>query len=200
MNFFIEKFIHAISSDFTANINSIIGTIIAIIGILIGGKKVTDFISAFKKKKFDAAFGYYINFETYIKRVLFLIRSDNNTPQHIIYQLSANEDLRKNETHKNNLVSKLEKLATEFLSYLSTANEQVPATKGIAEFKEWNENYSTLIEYLNWFSTIDEIYNPSLDSEEKVNQFFDKIIKVFSYFEEKIHTQKELMFREINNK
>ena len=150
---------------------------------MLGGINVPDTSSYLEKLKLNANFGFYINMGTFIKRLRFLIETDN-MPLATIYQLSPNERLRNSSgVPGQKFAEKLKVLSAEFLTYLSTAHEQIPAVKTIIEFNDWNACYYKLVDYLNWFSAINDMYIPKLKDEEGIRLFYSELNNILTYFE-----------------
>ncbi len=196
----MNHFARLIGSDFTGNIIDLIGIIIAIIGLKIGVNKVTDFIESFNNKKFDALFGYYTNLRTYIKQLRHLTVNNNNAPLGTIYKLSPVEKLRESGQPGHVFDDKLKSLSSDILQYLSTAHEQIPAINTHQEFEVWDKKFIALVDMLNWFSTINESYIPSLTSEEEIKKYSQEIVDVFEYFENMMKLESDNLSIKITRK
>jgi len=150
---------------------------------MLGVINVLDTSSYFDKLRLNANYGFYVNMGTFIKRLRFLIGTDN-MPLATIYQLSPNEKLRDSSgIPGQKFAEKLKVLSKEFLSYLSTAHEQIPAVRTTVEFNRWNDCYYRLIDYLNWFSAINDMFIPQLKDEEGVISFYSELNDTLTYFE-----------------
>ena len=135
-----------------------------------------------------------MNLFTFIKRMRYLIGTSEK-PFATIYQLSSNDDMRSSGGVPGQIFpNKIKELSEEFLKYLSTAHEQIPAVKTLEEFQEWRTYYDSLIRYLNWFSTIGNMYLPKLESEQEIKVFYDDLIAVLNYFENRIDLEISLFF------
>ena len=189
--------IEIIGSEFVSNINSIAGTLVGICAIVVGCVKTSDFFSNFKKKKQNAYFGFYVNMETFIQQMRYLIESNTGAPLATIYYLSPNDELRESgNIPGKNLIIKIEKLSLDFLNYLSTSHEQIPVVNNAEEMDVWNKNYTKLIGYLNMFSSIGVTFVPNLNNDDDINKLIGDIINVFDYFDDLIKVERKRIFEE----
>lgn len=194
----MDIFICAVSSDFFANMISVIELIVAVIALEAGGKKVAEWIAEFRKRRTEAAFGYYMNLVYFIMRMKPLIFNDAGSPLKTLYCLSPSSEFRKEaEILNKGIKKKLSDIACECLQYLSSNNNQIPPFKEYDKRKEWKDSLDRLVRYLNQFYLIeDEIYLPQLDSTNGLNDYYNKLEQLFKYFEDTVTTVTDEIFRQ----
>lgn len=197
INTVFEWIFCAISSDFFANIISAFELIVAIIAIRVGGKKVSEWITEFRERRTEAAFGYYMNLVYFIKRMKPLIFSDDGQALKTLYRLSATPDIRKDvDSSSMALGKKLSNIASECLQYLSSNNNQIPPFENYVERREWKASLNTLVNYLNQFYLIDnDIHLPQLDDIDGITNYYGKLCDLFKYFEDTVEKVTDDIFR-----
>lgn len=194
----IELFKSYIAGDLFANIISACGLIVAIYTLVIGGKKVSDLLSEYNKKRNSALFGFYANMNLFITRLRMLTSDSDNKPFGVYYLLSPNESLRNTYQGFKNLGKKLSDLSYEFLKYLSSSPKQIPPATSLEEWKEWQKDIKELVEYLNCFYTIgSEVYYPDLKDENAVADYHGKLQTLLNKIETIISNQYIIFFSDI---
>lgn len=189
--------LNAISSDFYANIVASIELIIATTAIIIGGKKVSELIMEYQKKRLEATFGFYVNLGYFVKRIRPLISSDDNSPLKILYLLSPNEELN-NVQGYDILGEKLSIVSQECLQYLSSKADQIPPARSEEERVAWKKTLDDFVIYLNNFFLIGSgIYLPNLGTEEKIYMYYKDIMSVLNKIENKIESETKKCFNQI---
>lgn len=194
----MDIIICAVSSDFFANMISVIELIVAVIALEAGGKKVSEWVAEFRSRRTEAAFGYYMNLVYFIMRMRPLIFNDDGCPLKTLYHLSPSTDFRKEaETLNAGIVEKLSNIAYECLQYLSSNNNQIPPFKEYNKRKKWKDSLKCLVGYLNQFYLIENgIYLPRLDTADGINKYYNELKELFMYFEDTIATVTDEIFRQ----
>ncbi|MBP3457736.1 MAG: hypothetical protein J6K58_00825 [Lachnospiraceae bacterium] len=168
-----------IASDFMANSISLFSLVVAIIAILIGGKKVSEVLLEYKRKRREAVFGYHINLKKYILRLKRLVSDNRCKPMESLYLFSSNEEIRKKGAGYESLGIQLSNLAQKFLDYLSTESNQIPACMKNCKIEEWDILIDKLVHFLVDFLLFEtRSYLPEFDTEENVDKYHDKLVEV----------------------
>jgi hypothetical protein len=116
-----------------------------------------------RTKRIDANFGYYTIIRLYIKRLKKLTsNTDGGVLKETIYALSPNKNLR--DQAIKGLACELKKTSDSFLSYLSSESNQCPPK----EKKEWNNNMTTLMDFLMDYSLIGYVFPPAYNEENDI--------------------------------
>lgn len=189
-----------VKSECFANVISLLELVIAIIALIIGGRKVSELFEEFAKRKREAIFGYYTNINHYIKRIVPLISDNNEKHLGTLFLLSANEDLRKANSGLNIIGKKLSMVANECLQYLSAESMQVPIANTNEERLEWKAKIDNLIDILNQFFLIgSEIYIPSLSDEKAVELHYEEVKKLLDNIQESIENETNIFFNMVES-
>ena len=189
--------VNFISSDFYANIIATLEFAAAIIAIYIGGIKVSELITEYKRKRKEAIFGFYINLGYFIKRIRPLIASDDDCPLKTLYLLSYT---LKNVEGYDKLGEKLSTVSYECLQYLSSKADQIPPASNEAERILWKKTLDSFVNYLNQFYLIGSgVYLPNLEDEESIQTYYQEIKLVLDEIENKVETETKNFFQEMDN-
>lgn len=177
-----------LSSDLYSNIISTLELVVAIITIIIGGKKVLELISEYKKKQREAVFGFYVNLGYFIKRIKPLVFSDDGSPLQTLYILSPNEDL--NSMSEGSLYQKLSNVAFECLQYMSSKADQIPPVNNLAEWIAWKGILDSFVDYLNQFYLMgSDNYLPGLNSEEDIIEYCEQFKVILDQIDQRIEQE-----------
>ena len=191
---FLSELSQFIESDFYSNIVSTFELLVAIIALIIGGKKVYEIITDYKKKQRDAVFGYYVNLECFINRIIPLIISDDGKPLRTLYILSPNNELN-SKTVNEDLYDKLSSVSLECLHYLSVASGQIPPAMNYSEWVIWKTTLKELVDCLTQFSLVkSDNHLPGLESEEGIMEYYKTINKTFTKIMRMIDVQTKKFF------
>lgn len=179
----------SVGSDFYANITATINSIVAVIAILIGGKKVSEFIIEYKRKRMEAIFGFYTNLGFFIKRIRPLIAADDDTPLETLNLLSPTDELKNIEGY-DILAEKLSAVSYECLQYLSSKADQIPPAHNEDERNLWKKNLDIFVNYLNQFYLIGSgISLPNLEDKEDIKIYYQGIKQVLDQIEKKVEDE-----------
>ena len=185
----ITWFVDSVGSDFYANITATIELIVAVIAILIGGEKVSEIITEYKRKRMEAIFGFYTNLGFFIKRIRPLIAADDDTPLETLNLLSPTDELKNIEGY-NILAEKLSAVSYECLQYLSSKADQIPPTHNENERNLWKNNLDMFVNYLNQFYLIGSgISLPNLEDKEDIKIYYQEIKQVLDQIEKKVEEE-----------
>lgn len=182
-----------VGSDFYANTISTIELFVAIITIVIGGKKVNELLVEYKRKRVEATFGFYTNLGYFVKRIRPLISTDDKKPLNTFNLLSPNESIR--EKGYQELGKKIRQVSFECLQYLSSKSNQVPPANNNTERKEWKENIDAFVVYLNQFYLIGSgVFLPNLSTDDGILNYYKGISGVLDYIEKKVEDETSQLF------
>jgi len=177
-----------LSSDLYSNIISTLELVVAIITIIIGGKKVLELISEYKKKQREAVFGFYVNLGYFIKRIKPLVFSDDGSPLQTLYILSPNEEL--NGMCEESLYQKLSNVAFECLQYMSSKADQIPPVNNLSEWIAWKGILDSFVDYLNQFYLMgSDNYLPGLNSEEDIIEYCEQFENILDQIDQRIEQE-----------
>lgn len=181
--------VDSVGSDFYANITATIELIVAVIALLIGGEKVSEFITEYKRKRMEAIFGFYTNLGFFIKRIRPLIAADDDTPLETLYLLSPTDELKSIKGY-DILAEKLSAVSYECLQYLSSKADQIPPAHNKDERNLWKKNLDIFVNYLNQFYLIGSgISLPNLEDEKGIEIYYQGIKLVFDQIEKKVEDE-----------
>lgn len=187
-----------VGSDFFANLISLLELILAIVTIIIGGEKVKEFIQEYKRKRVSATFGFYVNLGYFIKRLRPLIVNDSGKPMKTLYLLSPSDEIQKQAKGFEQLGNKLSTVAYECLQYLSTEANQVPPSDYNVERAVWKNEIDVFVDYLNQFYLIGSgIHLPTLESEDGVISYCNKILSILDNIERKANKAREDFYQDM---
>lgn len=174
---FIDSIVESMSSDFFANIISLFEFICTLLALLIGVEKVSELLREHNKMKRQAIFSYHINLKIYIRRIKKLLSDSQNYPLKTLYFFSPIDDIRSEGQGYERLVEDLYDLSKDFLSYLSSKSDQIPAAES-NKIKQWNGLIETLVDYLTDFTLYKSgAYIPTLRNHEGIKLYHDNVLK-----------------------
>lgn len=184
----LESIIRIGGSEFTANLIAVAALTTAIVALVKGGTKVSNIWQEHMRSKREAVFGYYMNLDCFLKRMLSLLEDNSHGHLGTLYSLSPDLRVRTAGSGMSGLAEKLALVAQEMLQYLSVQKNQIPSGANAEERRKWRENINELVGYLNKFVLIHEgVYNPGFTSREAVDSYFNR----FFVLAEKIHDRIE---------
>lgn len=188
---------NSIGSDFYANIIATLELAVAIIAIYVGGVKVSELFTEYRRKRKEAIFGFYVNLGYYIKRIRPLIASDDDYPLKTLYLLSYT---LKDVKGYDKLGEKLSTVSYECLQYLSSKADQIPPASNEDERILWKKNLDLFVNYLNQFYLIGSgVFLPNLNDKESIQKYYKEIKQVLDEIENKVETETQNFFQEMEN-
>lgn len=183
---------NAIESTLFSNSISFFSFILAAFTLIAGGKKVSEFLVEYKKRKDKAVFCFHSNMEVYILRLKRLIKDSDGNMSNAFFLFSAEEELKKKGNGYVESIKKLSAVSESFLDFLSNSDEQIPPVDAPEELTKWYDELGKLIGYLNDFQLHDlGGCIPNMDTEERAKEYFDKIISTLDYLHTNIKAAKE---------
>lgn len=195
-----ESYNNIIGNDCFANTISLLELIIAIIALFVGGKKVSELLEEFAKRRREAIFGYYTNLNYFIKRIIALISDNNNNHLGTLYLLSIDEPLREENNGLNVLGDKLSQVANECLHYLSVQSSQIPPANTDQERINWKKKIDNLVDILNQFCFIgSKIYIPNLLNRDSVDNYYNDVKNLLCEIQTDIEKETSDFFHDIEN-
>ena len=175
----LETIFEFISTDYFSNVISFLGLVVTLMTIYIGGNKVSEFYEEYKKKQYNALFGYYTNLKYYILRLKKVTTTSSNVPLGCVYLLSSNESVKNLGNGCESVAQKLSLLSQEILSYLCNHPEQIPIGKSKEDVTLWNNLIEQLIQYLSNFVFINTDINlPELNTKESADEYHKNFISI----------------------
>lgn len=198
--FFLKILYKIGSSDFIANIISFFSLLVAVIALFIGGKKVSEALSEYKRKKRTAVFSYHINMKIFIMRLKRLISNNQSKPMRSLYLFSSEDNIRAKGEGYEKIAEKLVELSQKMLDYLSTESNQIPASITDREAEKWDKLIEKLIDFLADFLLYGtDSYLSEFDSEEGILSYHKKLICVLDEMLILIDRSKNDLREEINS-
>jgi hypothetical protein len=191
------EIVHAIGSDFFANIIAFVSLIIAGIAIYIGSRKASEILSEYNAKKLNAIFSYHTNLDIYILRLKRLISDSQGHPLSSLYYFSTDEKIKGKGSKKTS--KRLGDFAENFLNYLSSKSEQIPAATTEEEEHEWDIHLIKLTNYLSDFLLYDSnAAIPHLDNNDDIQIYLDNILTILNEISNLIKREKRRFRTEIS--
>lgn len=168
-----------ISSDCFANLISFFSLIVALIALFIGGKKVSEALLEYQRKKRAAVFSYHINMKVFIIRLKRLISSNQRKPMKNLFLFSSEDKIRAEGIGYEKIAERLVDLSQKILDYLSTEPNQIPASITGNETKQWDSLIEELINYLADFLLYNtDSYLPQFDNIEGIESYYKSLMNV----------------------
>lgn len=190
----LSEISNALESNLFSNSISFFSFILAAFTLIVGGKKVSEFLIEYQKRKDKAIFCFHSNMEVYIMRLERLIKDSDGNMSNVFFLFSAEEELKQKGKGYVESIKKLSAISESFLNFLSNSDEQVPPVDANKPDKltEWYDELGKLIGYLNDF----QLYDlggciPNMDTEEQAKEYFEKILNTLDYLHTTIKTEKE---------
>lgn len=192
--FWLKVLYNSISSDFVANILSFGSLVVAIAALVIGGKKVSEALEEYKRKKRTAVFSYHANMRIFIMRLKRLVTDSQSKPSKSMYLYSSDTQIREMGIGYEKMAEKLANLSQKMLDYLSTESDQIPASSEVADVEEWDKLMEDLVNFLSDFLLYDtNSYLPDFDSEENIVNYHNELTMILDGMLELIeHSKKNL--------
>ncbi len=190
---------NCISSDFIANIIAFISLVITIVALVIGGKKVSEALEEYRKKKRAAVFSYHMNMKIFIMRLKRLVTNSEGEPIKSLYLFSSEEEIRQNGYGYEGMAERLVDLSKKLLDYLSTESDQIPASSTDADLEIWDNLIDKLVDFLSDFLLYNtDCYLAGFDYEEGIKEYHKEFIEVLDGMidlisQSKIHLIKEVI-------
>ena len=191
--------LNCISSDFIANIIAFISLVITIVALVIGGKKVSEALEEYRKKKRAAVFSYHMNMKIFIMRLKRLVTNSEGEPIKSLYLFSSEEEIRQNGYGYEGMAERLVDLSKKLLDYLSTESDQIPASSTDADLEIWDNLIDKLVDFLSDFLLYNtDCYLAGFDYEEGIKEYHKEFIEVLDGMidlisQSKIHLIKEVI-------
>ncbi len=196
----IQMLYNNISSDFFANIISFFSFIVAFIALFIGGKKVSEVLLEYQKKKRTAVFSYHINMKVFIMRLKRLISNNQCKPMKNLYLFSSEDEIRAEGAGYEKTADKLVDLSQKMLDYLSTESNQIPASTTENETTKWDDLIEKLVNYLADFLLYGtDSYLPKFDNKEGIENYHQDLMKVLDDMLALIDKSKNKLRQEMNS-
>lgn len=184
-----------VAGDLFANLISLGGLVVAIYTLIVGGKKVSNLLDEYRKKRNSALFGFYTNLSLFIKRLRKLTTDSNGSPLGVLNLLSSEDDLREKNKGFMNIGQKLSDLSLECLQYLSNSPKQVPPVTSLSEWNVWHGYMKDLVNFLNYFYTIGSgVYFPDVKTTQEILTFHSNFKELLDKIEGVISKQYEQFF------
>lgn len=190
----LSELSNAIESNLFSNSISFFSFILAAFTLIAGGKKVSEFLIEYQKRRDKAVFCFHSNMEVYIMRLERLIKDSDGKMSKVFFLFSAEEELKKKGKGYEKSIKKLSSVSESFLNFLSNSDEQIPPVDASNPDKltEWYDELENLIGYLNDFQLHDlGGCIPDMDTEEQAKEYFAEIIATLDYLNTNIKTAKE---------
>lgn len=170
---------NSISDDFFANILSFGSLVVAIIALVIGGKKVSEALEEYKRKKRTAVFSYHVNMKIFIMRLKRLVTDSQCNPTKSLYLYSGETQIQEMGFGYEKMAEKLVDLSQKMLDYLSTESDQIPASSGVLDIDQWDNLISRLVDFLSDFLLFGtDSYLPDFDNEEHIENYHAELTKI----------------------
>lgn len=190
---------NGIGSDFVANILSLGSLVVAIIALIIGGKKVSEALEEYKRKKRAAVFSYHVNMKIFIMRLKRLITDSQCKPTKSLYLYSGETQIQEMGIGYEKMAEGLVDLSQRMLNYLSTESDQIPASTEVSDVEEWDNLIDSLVDFLSDFLLYGtDSYLPDFDNEEHIVNYHVKLTKVLDDMLRLIEQSKENLKREMS--
>lgn len=168
-----------ISSDCFANLISFFSLIAALIALFIGGKKVSEALLEYQRKKSAAVFSYHINMKVFIIRLKRLISTSQHKPMKNLFLFSSEDKIHAEGIGYEKIAERLVDLSQKILDYLSTKPNQIPASITDNETKQWDSLIEELINYLADFLLYNtDSYLPQFDNIEGIESYYKSLMNV----------------------
>jgi len=197
--FWLRVLYNSISSDFVANILSFGSLVVAIIVLVIGGKKVSEALEEYKRKKRTAVFSYHVNMKIFIMRLKRLVTDSQCKPTKSLYLYSAETQIREMGIGYEKMAEKLVDLSQKMLDYLSTESDQIPASSEVSDVEEWNDLIDSLVDFLSDFLLYGtDSYLPDFDNEENIVNYHVELTRILDDMLHLIEQSKENLKREMS--
>lgn len=197
--FWLRVLYNSISSDFAANILSFGSLVVAIVALVIGGKKVSEALEEYKRKKRTAVFSYHANMRIFIMRLKRLITDSQSKPSKSLYLYSSETQIREMGNGYEKMAEKLANLSQKMLDYLSTESDQIPASSGVADVEEWDKLMDSLVDFLSDFLLYGtNSYLPDFDNEENIANYHNELTKILEGMFDLIKQSKENLKSEMS--
>lgn len=197
--FWLRVLYNSISSDFVANILSFGSLVVAIAALVIGGKKVSEALEEYKRKKRTAVFSYHTNMRIFIMRLKRLVTDSQSKPSKSMYLYSSETQIREMGIGYEKMAEKLANLSQKMLDYLSTESDQIPASSEVADVEEWDNLMDGLVGFLSDFLLYDtNSYLPDFDNEENIANYHNELTRILDSMSELIEQSKENLKREMS--
>lgn len=194
----LSVIINVISSDFFSNIISLLELICTFVALVIGMEKVSELIREHSKRKRQAIFSYHINLKIYIRRLKKLLSDSNNNPLKTLYFFSADERIRNEAKGYERLAEDLYDLSKDFLNYLSSKPEQIPAVTS-QDIKNWDALIEELVEYLTDFVLYQSgVSLPNMNTKEKIKKYHKDVLENFNQITKMINKLEDDYIDELN--
>lgn len=193
-------FTEVIGSNYFANVLSFLEFIVALTALVIGGKKVSELISEYNARKHQAIFSYHINLKIYIKRIKKLTTDNTGAPLKTLYQLSSIKVLRDESNGYETLSKNLYNISQNFLNYLSSTSEQIPATDDYSKIKKWDALLEKMVDFLLDFTLYGSgAYLPSLKDTNSIIAYHHDLINTLTNIEKMIKVIENKYINELKN-
>lgn len=197
--FWLRVLYNSIGSDFVANIFSFGSLVVAIIALVIGGKKVSEVLEEYKRKKRTAVFSYHANMKIFIMRLKRLVTDSQCKPTKSLYLYSGETRVREMGIGYEKMAEKLVDLSQKMLDYLSTESDQIPASSEVSDVEEWDDLIDGLVDFLSDFLLYGtESYLPDFDNEEHIVNYHVELTRILDDMLCLIEQSKENLKREMS--
>jgi hypothetical protein len=166
---------HIIGSDAFANLLSLAGILLVVIGMFGLG----EFAKSHEKQRHDASFGYYTNLDCFLECIKALILDDEGNSIGVLALFSPNEEYRCLRTPDPIKKSgrRLSKIAGDLLKYISTEKNLIPPCNDILETENWYKKFKVLVKHLNYFLLLnDDFRNPAVYDKETEAEYCRSIV------------------------
>lgn len=186
-----QKLITIAESTLFANLIDSLGVAATALAVLIGGRKMSELLIDYKKRKQRAVHSYHANLKVYLIRLKNLVSDSQNNPQKNLCLLSANEKMRAHGAGNEEMAKRLRVLSEKLLGFLSSTPDQLPAGSEEKEEDAWYCHLESLIGYLIDFSAYGSGgFLPGLNKEKELHTYHEKFESVVDSILRLIETDK----------
>lgn len=167
----------------------IINLFISSLGI---GGAVVLYSRYLTKKQHEAVFGFYANMRIFLKR-LDVFLGENFSQAIIFVKLYTKSALSNSSSNvpSEEYMSAFRNLCCEFLSFLSSSKDNIPAQRGNDNFVKWFESQMRIVELLQKGTLFTASYCGDYTNKRELEEYYNQMKEAVKYINTAISAKVE---------